>query len=754
MALLRRLLVLLLPLSLFAQVDTALPVIQMDALAANDIDPAKRNEKPKITAASRQAQDPADIPFTAYVITADQIRERGYSSLVDVLKDLPGIKVSQPGSALHGETFLMRGLFGNYYVKILVDDLPFQPSATSGMPIGDQLPIAQAERIEVIYGPAASIYGADAMAGVINIVTKHADKPFFIDADVHAGLPGNYGFDATLGGKFARKNRVWNYMVYGGVKQFGNLPITGDVYEEWYNPSNYVLNSDTSFLSSPYYKGTLTQPTFSQLPASSQKIGFRFSTSRLSFGVDFGQRKLQSAIGSNPLYKTYHDPNTYFGEQITRAFISYKTTFSGWASQSNLQFLHYNILPGSSYLSVNNVVLGEGHFYNYAESADIYAEQFLSRNLGSRFNLLLGVTGQFSGNLPQLDLLTEPFDRGDYRIFSNVLPAEYIRYSELGYRPYNFFAVGGLAELSYSHQNTSVVAGVRADYREFYGTAFSPRLGVVQKMGNRSVFRATASTAYRPPSSYLINSGVIGVRLDSLNSVAGPFPNDSLSAERLYNIDAGWLFRISDKQSFDLSAFYHVNANLITKTSGLFTNQPDFISYYGFINDDASAAQLFGVQAVHQYAFRVVTINFNSTLSLAYMKGNETLPYNRGELSNYRMQPQYTAKWLLEARLNKGWYFMLRTQYFSSWITRSTILPAFEEILTADGYYTLDAGIRWAFAEGQELYLNITNLTNNSFYGIGASGGVGVLNNEFLFDDLGFNPQMLRWLKLGVRIRL
>ena len=273
MALLKRLLFFFVPVFLVAQPDSSLQ-INMDVLDAGDLNPALLDQATTITSASRLPQDIREIPYTGYVITHEQIRRRGYNTLVDVLKDLPGIKVSQPGSALHGETFLLRGLFGNYYVKILVDDLPIQPSATGGMPIGAQLPVAQAERIEVLYGPAAAIYGADAMAGVINIVTKKADKLHFIDVDLATRIPGHYKFDATVTGKFARKNRVWNFMAYGGIYQFDNLPITGGEYAAVYNPSRYVpAGGDSLYTSSPFYRGTTDQPSFSSLPDQSQKFG-------------------------------------------------------------------------------------------------------------------------------------------------------------------------------------------------------------------------------------------------------------------------------------------------------------------------------------------------------------------------------------------------------------------------------------------------------------------------------------------------
>ena len=140
----------------FGQVDTS--YLAYDELDLSDMDLlVKSNQTTKVIAGTRTEQDLEDLPFTVFVITAKEIREQGYFTLVDALKNLPGIRVSQPGSGLDGESFMMRGLYGNTYAKILINDVPIRPSVVGGMPIGSQLPIRQAERIEVIYGPAATL---------------------------------------------------------------------------------------------------------------------------------------------------------------------------------------------------------------------------------------------------------------------------------------------------------------------------------------------------------------------------------------------------------------------------------------------------------------------------------------------------------------------------------------------------------------------------------------------------------------------
>ena len=108
--------------SLFAQLDSV--GLQLDRLGRGDISiDSELVDQQRVVSASRTLKSVEELPFTIYVVTKEEIFKNGYTTLVDVLKSVPGIKVSQPGSALEGETFLMRGLLGNSYTKILVNDL-------------------------------------------------------------------------------------------------------------------------------------------------------------------------------------------------------------------------------------------------------------------------------------------------------------------------------------------------------------------------------------------------------------------------------------------------------------------------------------------------------------------------------------------------------------------------------------------------------------------------------------------------------
>ncbi len=139
--------------SLFTQQNSSTPLhLKKEKLTEADLTKTTFAEETRLVSVSRSEKELKDIPSTVYVVTREEIFENGYVTLVDVMKTVPWIKVSQPGSGTLGETFFMRGQIGNEYTKILINNVPIQPAVKGGIAIGSQLPIAQAERIEIVYG--------------------------------------------------------------------------------------------------------------------------------------------------------------------------------------------------------------------------------------------------------------------------------------------------------------------------------------------------------------------------------------------------------------------------------------------------------------------------------------------------------------------------------------------------------------------------------------------------------------------------
>ncbi len=112
-------------------------------------------------------------PSVASVITAEDIKAMGATSLDEALEFVPGLHVARSFNRLNA-FYSIRGIHSgeNPQVLLLINGQPIRDNATGGRPPLFRLPVANISRIEVIRGPGSAVYGADAFAGVINVITK------------------------------------------------------------------------------------------------------------------------------------------------------------------------------------------------------------------------------------------------------------------------------------------------------------------------------------------------------------------------------------------------------------------------------------------------------------------------------------------------------------------------------------------------------------------------------------------------------
>jgi outer membrane receptor protein involved in Fe transport len=145
---------------------------------------------PGITTASRILERATEAPATVYVITSADIRARGYSTLVDVLRDLPGMEVVEQYYSEQGTLVPVRGVVGNNKIVLLVNGMRVNPPGGEELMIRGDVSVRFADQIEVIYGPGSTLYGQDAISAVINIKTRSP-------GDVTVEALGGYGLDDT-----------------------------------------------------------------------------------------------------------------------------------------------------------------------------------------------------------------------------------------------------------------------------------------------------------------------------------------------------------------------------------------------------------------------------------------------------------------------------------------------------------------------------------------------------------------------------
>jgi len=154
----------------------ALPQIAIADLALEEIE---------VTTPLRVPEEEKNVIADTTVITSDEIERAGLSTLPQLLQQQPGIEITNSGGPGKVSTVSIRGTKSTHTL-ILLDGLRIG-SATSGLAPIQDMPLSQIEKIEIVRGPASSLYGQDAIGGVIQIFTKKGKKGF------HPYISAGYG---------------------------------------------------------------------------------------------------------------------------------------------------------------------------------------------------------------------------------------------------------------------------------------------------------------------------------------------------------------------------------------------------------------------------------------------------------------------------------------------------------------------------------------------------------------------------------
>ena len=170
MSKLRKVLPIVLPILL------AVPQIAIADLALEEIE---------VTTPLRVPEKAKNVIADTTVITSDEIKRAGLSSLPQLLQQQPGIEVTNTGGPGKVSSINIRGTSSTHSI-ILIDGLRVG-SSTTGTTAIQNIPLSQIERIEIVRGPVSSLYGQDGIGGVIQIFTKKGKKGF------HPYVSAGYG---------------------------------------------------------------------------------------------------------------------------------------------------------------------------------------------------------------------------------------------------------------------------------------------------------------------------------------------------------------------------------------------------------------------------------------------------------------------------------------------------------------------------------------------------------------------------------
>lgn len=752
--------------------------ILMDTLKAGDLLFPVDSNRMRMISAGRISKRLEDLPLTIYVITHEEILRNQYTSLIDVLNSLPAIRTSQPGSGELGESFQIRGLTGNLYSKILINGLPIKPTVVSGMPIGSQLPIREAEKIEVIYGTSSAIYGADAVSGVINIITKEAERGTFVRGDIGLGRGGYNYINFFLGGKGGKNNNILQYSFYGSKAENQNIHIK-DPGNEVYNPLNYYqqkgeifniggndydpLDVTETLLRSngidpddfilqyygPNYSGSLVKPDIESFSTASHMLGVQMKFRGVSLSYNNMYRRTHSSIGLSPVFYRYDNPQNYWGETINRITLSYKKELGFFSSNTQMSNLIYqmdnNSNQGITFLQNTDRV------YRYSASNDLLFEQVFSLSPIQNMELVAGLNYQRTGNLPVTNYLLSPFDKKYYRLFGKEVETRDSVLGSFGLNPITYDNLSGFIQFYYILNRFRFLGGLRYDRNTLYGNRTSPQFAVLYRRNPNTSFRISVGNAYKaPPSSITYQSLAYPVANDLVEYLV--MPNPDLKPEKFTTFEFGFntlLFkRITIDQTF---YFYQINNHIVPETLPV----SDFSivnaandSVRTWINNQSSISNVVGSQTTLRWDNLVKSIDLDAELSLSFLNRQDKLPDVAEIVKEYlTFMPKHTGTARVSFVPFNNLYVNIESHWMSKWLR---LLIPFEGLYKdlfkdIDGYYAMNTMVSYTVGENLRAYMKVTNLFDEIYGGVNAT---------ILEENLVYNPQIRRTIQFGLSYNL
>ena len=246
--------------------EPSLPIPRTSSIIEQHLkDEALYLKEERVSIASRYEQPISRAPSDVYVITDEDIRNSGATDIPTLLRQVPGVEVMQTNAvdfnvSIRGNNELIANK-----LLVLIDGRSIYLDQT-GHVLWKALPIAflEIKRIEVLKGPASSVYGFNAFDGVINIITKSPEEMKGTTLQMAGGEVGTLLTNIVQAGTVGN----WGYRLSGGHEQTQrwsdrsapamNLQRVSGLAE--YQLSNHgKLRSEVGFMRSNPYQGTVTE---------------------------------------------------------------------------------------------------------------------------------------------------------------------------------------------------------------------------------------------------------------------------------------------------------------------------------------------------------------------------------------------------------------------------------------------------------------------------------------------------------------
>lgn len=668
----------------FALADT---LSQTSTQAESQDSASPRNvklNKSIVTAASGSEKLVKDAPASTTVISQEELQTMPYRDLAEAVRNVPGVEIDSSAGKLGGFSFLIRGMPADYTL-LLVDGRRTKPGgqiATNNNGMESMYnafmpPLSAIERIEVIRGPMSTLYGSDAMGGMVNIITKKNPRKWGATLSLEANIPESKTYQSTYQASF--------YAAGALSKKVGMNFRLRDLYRS--EAGNTFKTNDGS-----------TTKTFFGAQSNAYNIGTRLNytpDSKNTFIFDVDYTKI-----------TFDNRKQQVGRHTTN---SNNTLTGGY----------------TDYLNVSKLVGLLGHDGDYSFGKWKTSLQYMdTRNLGRK------VVGKYTAD-PDVGKNRDIIGQDIYLDSRLLLPlgdynnlnigAEY-RSEQMHDRAANpnrfgFHTISAFVEDEWNiFEPFTITLGLRDTYNTKFGNHISPRIYGVLDITDSLTLKGGVSTGYKTPYTNQLVSGVYGYGSQGKLGFLG---NPDLKPETSINYELGLVFD-NDYVDFSVTGFRNNFSNKITLQE--VTSGEAFNAYCGSSSSkiyDNGCNQLYNADTAYtqgvESTFGIKPIyGVGFDISYVWTDTEVTSGKTKGQKLSFIPEHSLNAK---VSYMYKDFSAYLRTEYKAK--TPNNNFYGNNSKLTYKEYYkdyvVLTLGAQYRINDFVRLNAGIYNLLNHSF---------------------------------------
>jgi len=686
--------------------------------------------EPVVVTATRTETTVTKAPGSISVVSKKEIEDRNIESIDEALNTTVGVYDDSKGKGLMGTTssVSMRGLSYDKRVLFMMDGMPLNDAYTGGVTYQFQS-VENVEQIEVVKGAASSLYGGNAMGGVVNIITRMPEKR-------EITLKTGYGSSWDRGAALDDLSKL--YISYGD-KVSDKLSFLGSYGRKSTNGYATGLNVQSKDPASSGISGAI--PTTDTKGATRYLIGdsgdntwwddqltlkgeyeispvtkasLSYMRSRFEYGYDDPHTYLQDGDGNEVWSYSTVKENSFLsgdGGRIQNIYnAGFETEFADLLTKLTVGYLdieeNWYITKGST-----NATTSDGGPGSLSEtpSSSYYGDMQLTLPAGER--QLVTVGGSYRSG--QAD--NKEHSLSDWRDDESVVDLTY----EAGGkdRTYSLYLqdeieilenltayIGGREdwwEASDGYANTISESGSPISYGSKSASSFSPKGALVYRLFNATTFRSSVGKAFRAPTLY----DLYRTWLSSTGVTYSANPN--LTPETVISWEGGIEQGLWSGMKVNATYFHNEIEDMIYRKTVSTTLQEN-------INAGRARTQGLEFEAEQKFDFGC-TLFANYTYTDSKMLENEAQPDSEGKELIQVPQHMFNAG----VRYNQGAYTATLTgRYVGKRYGNDTNSDVVDGVYTSyDPYTTVDTKLAYQINKFAGVSLSLDNIFDEEYFG-------------------------------------